>query len=73
MSFLGVCMSESEFVIVTELLQGGTLYRALKNGKVNWYRRWGAPRFVEARGEQLGVGQHQRLPCQQVFEMVWLP
>lgn len=39
MSFLGVCMSESEFVIVTELLQGGTLYRALKNGKVTWYRR----------------------------------
>ncbi len=40
MSFLGVCMNESEFVIVTELLPGGTLYRALKNSKVTWYRRW---------------------------------
>lgn len=40
MSFLGASMSMSEFVIVTELLPGGTLFRALKAGKVTWYRRW---------------------------------
>ncbi len=39
MSFLGLFVSDSEFVIVTELLPGGTLYRALKTGKVTWYRR----------------------------------
>lgn len=38
-SFLGLFVSDSEFVIVTELLPGGTLYRALKTGKVTWHRR----------------------------------
>jgi len=40
-SLLGACITSQEFVIVTELMPGGTLFRALKTGKVTWYRRWG--------------------------------
>ncbi len=40
MAFLGASMTEQEVVIVTELMQGGTLWRALHSGKVTWYKRW---------------------------------
>ena len=39
MSFLGASLSEQEVVIVTELCAGGSLWRAIKTGKVTWYRR----------------------------------
>lgn len=42
MSFLGASLSPEEVVIVTELMAGGTLWRALKTGKVTFYRRRGS-------------------------------
>ncbi|PRW56882.1 serine threonine- kinase [Chlorella sorokiniana] len=38
-SFLGASLSQEDVVIVTELMAGGTLWRALKTGKVTFYRR----------------------------------
>jgi len=40
-SFLGASLSPEEVVIVTELMAGGTLWRALKTGKVTFHRRFG--------------------------------
>ena len=60
MSFLGASLSPEEVVIVTELMAGGTLWRALKTGKVTFYRRQkgGRSGCVLGAAERLLVLQH---------------
>ncbi len=39
-SFQGVCFQQGEVQLVTELMAGGNLFEALRNGQLNWYNGW---------------------------------